>query len=94
MLEKQHAHEAGKSLATFQTCVSAPKTSGTTRHYGGKKYTKGKLHCRSLLQVKIYMDNLCVLQEPLTFSFHAEPANFKLRNSTLPASLGISYLLK
>lgn len=59
MLEKQHAQEAGKSLATFQTCVSDPKTSGITKHYGGKKYTKGKLYFRSLLKVKICRQPLC-----------------------------------
>lgn len=40
MLEKQHAQEAGKSLASLQTCVSAPKTSDITRHYGEEKNTQ------------------------------------------------------
>lgn len=53
-----------------------------------KKYKKGKLHFRSFLNVKIYIGNLFVLQETLTFPFHTELTDLKLLNSTLPASLG------
>lgn len=46
--------EARKSLATFSTIL---KSRGT-RHSGGKKYRKGKLHFRHFLKVKIYISNL------------------------------------
>lgn len=64
-LEKQHAQDGGKSFATFHTYGSTLNPSAT-RHSGGK-YTKGKPHFRSFLEVQIYIGNLFVLQEPLTF---------------------------
>lgn len=77
------------SKRVFQTLkpVASPNTME-------EKNTQ-KENCTSEVSWKLkYVDNLCVLQEPLTFSFHAEPIDVKLWNGTPPASLGISYLLK
>lgn len=89
-LEKQHGRRR-EEASLLSKCVSAPKLSGIG-HSGGKKTQKEKLPFRSFSKVKLYMGNLFVLLEPPPFPFHAEPTDFKLLNSTLPASLGISYL--